>query len=84
MSNNSKPTHSIEEMQQINKLQAEFYETAHERRGNSITKLWSSLRNSVSAIRREIGVGQYVNDLHWQWLGDLSDKKVNNTMSRSK
>lgn len=58
----------------INKRQKEFYET---KRKNLPSRLWSFFRNGVlNKTRKRIGIEQQVYNLHRNWLGDLSDKKI--------
>lgn len=63
-----------EEILEINKKQAEFYNHVKQ---NFFTKLWSKFRNGIlSRIRKNIGVSNQTYDLHKVWFGNLSEKKV--------
>lgn len=59
---------------EVNQKQKEFYENKNK---NSITKIWSYFRNGLlNRIRQNIGVQDEIYQLHKNWLGDLSNKKV--------
>lgn len=59
-----------------NKEQAEFYNNP-ETGKNFPTKIWSYIRNNIIAGgRKELKITQYIYDLHREWLGDLSNKRV--------
>lgn len=60
----------------VNRKQAAFYDSPIEKRGNVITQGWIFMRRRMSKVRRVLGISNEVYELHWQWLGDLSDKKV--------
>lgn len=63
-----------DEIIEINKKQKEFYNT---KKKNLPTKIWSYFREKVlKDIRKELGVLNQCYDLHQNWFGDLSDKKV--------
>jgi SAM-dependent methyltransferase len=65
---------TTEEILETNKKQAAFY---NEIKQNSFTKLWAHFRNGIlNKIRKNIGIINQTYDLHKQWFGDLSDKKV--------
>lgn len=60
--------------EEINKKQKEFYDF---KRKNYVTKLWSYFRNGVlNKTRKNIGVEKQILDLHVEWIGDISNKKV--------
>jgi 2-polyprenyl-3-methyl-5-hydroxy-6-metoxy-1,4-benzoquinol methylase len=68
MSMNSK------EILETNRRQKEFYE--HKGK-NLATKIWYSLRNGIlQKVRKSIGVEKQIYQLHLEWCGDLSHKKV--------
>ena len=59
---------------EINKAQKEFYNT---KKRNFITTAWSKFRGKIlGGVRKELGISNQVYELHKEWLGDLSDKKV--------
>ena len=59
---------------EVNKKQKEFYEN---KKKNFVTKIWSYFRNGLlNRIRQNIGVQDEIYQLHKNWLGDLSNKKV--------
>lgn len=63
-----------EEIIEINKQQKEFYNT---KKRNFVTEAWSKFRGLVlGGIRKDLGISTQIYDLHKDWLGDLSDKKV--------
>lgn len=62
------------ETEEVNKRQKEFYET---KKKNFATKIWSYFRNGLlNQIRKDIGIERQIYELHKQWFGDLSNKKV--------
>ncbi|MGM1056412.1 MAG: class I SAM-dependent methyltransferase [Bacteroidota bacterium] len=62
------------ETEDINKRQKQFYETKTK---NFPTKVWSYFRNGIlNKIRKDIGVERQMYELHKEWFGDLSQKKV--------
>lgn len=60
-------------MLQLNKTQSEFYDT-EEKRG--FTSIWSNLRGSLSNFRSDVGIKDDVYNLHREWYGDLTGKRV--------
>ena len=65
---------SKESIIETNIKQAEFYNTKNK---NSVTLLWSTLRNGIlNNIRKTVGVKDQAYLLHKEWFGDLSNKKV--------
>ena len=73
---------ALQEMLATNKIQKEYYEYepavagAFEYRGNALGRLWARLRLGYNVIVNSLGEFEVWRDLHWAWLGDLSDKKV--------
>lgn len=67
-------------MLQINKRQKSFYESEEEMllesKGNKATQIWRKMRRSQQRYREMLGIDELVYKKHWEWLGDLSDKKV--------
>jgi len=72
-------------MLQINRRQAEFYEsraeaaaenTDNEKAASAATNLWTRMRRFVQRAGKEAGVADSVYALHRRWLGDLSDSRV--------
>ena len=62
------------ETEDINQRQKQFYET---KKKNFATKVWSYFRNGIlNQIRKDIGVENQIYELHKEWFGDLSQKKV--------
>ncbi|UMY65711.1 bifunctional 2-polyprenyl-6-hydroxyphenol methylase/3-demethylubiquinol 3-O-methyltransferase UbiG [Flavobacterium sp. HJ-32-4] len=65
---------SAADILETNKRQRDFY---NEVRQNFLTRCWASVRNGLlQRIRKNTGISSQVYELHTQWLGDLSDKKV--------
>lgn len=63
-----------EEIIEINKKQKEFY---NHKKKNIPAQIWSYIREkTLKQIRRDIGVLNQAYDLHKQWFGDLTNKKV--------
>lgn len=62
------------EIIEINKKQKEFY---NHKKKNLPTRIWSFVREkTLKQIRRDIGVLNQSYDLHKEWFGDLTNKKV--------
>ncbi len=60
--------------EEINIRQKSFYEN---KRKNFVTKMWFSLRNGLlHKVRKDIGIEKEIHQLHLDWMGDLSTKKV--------
>ena len=58
----------------INERQKAFYNI---KKKNFATKIWYSLRNGIlQRVRKNIGVEKQIHQLHLEWCGDLSNKKV--------
>ena len=58
----------------VNKRQQEFYDKKNK---NLPTRIWSYFRNGLlNRIKKEVGVEQDIYNLHRDWFGDLSRKKV--------
>jgi len=66
----------IAQMLRTNDEQAAFYDRNPGSRGNLPTRAWSRLRGAMMAARRNLGISEAVLDLHRQWMGDLSGKRV--------
>lgn len=65
---------TAEEIIETNKKQKEFYNNIKQ---NFFTKIWAKIRNGLlNRIRKSIGVQDQAYQLHKEWLGDLSNKKV--------
>jgi SAM-dependent methyltransferase len=65
---------TTQEILETNIKQKEFYNNIKQ---NYFTKLWASFRNGIlNKIRKNIGVHDQAYNLHKEWLGDLSNKKV--------
>ncbi len=63
-----------EEILHTNLKQKEFYNT---KKKNFATRVWSRIREkTLKNIRKETGMLQQSYDLHKEWFGDLSNKKV--------
>jgi len=62
------------EILETNRRQAEFYQN---KKKNFATKIWFSLRNGIlHKVRKSIEVEKQIHQLHVEWCGDLSNKKV--------
>lgn len=70
----------IKEMRDTNVEQHEYYEKADgwsESPHNSrATNIWRSMRRNAFAVFRNAGIQECVVQLHAQWIGDVSTKKV--------
>lgn len=65
---------STQTILEINKKQKQFYNNIKQ---NAITKIWAKFRNGIlNKIRKNIGVQDQAYNLHKEWFGDLSQKKV--------
>ncbi|UJH92495.1 class I SAM-dependent methyltransferase [Antarcticibacterium sp. 1MA-6-2] len=63
-----------EDIIEINKRQQIFYDTKEK---NWATKIWYSLRNrNLQKIRKSLNLEKQIQELHLEWCGDLSNKKV--------
>lgn len=59
---------------EINKRQKEFYQGFKK---NFATKLWYALRNGIlTNFRKAVGVEKVVVQQHYEWIGDVKEKKV--------
>jgi len=70
---------SRQRLLEINRQQAEFYEQdlyVQRDRENLAVRIWGTVRDSLHRFRYETGIGRAAEELHEEWLGDLSDKKV--------
>lgn len=67
---------SVSMMLEINKKQAEYYDSPVKRRGNLVTQTWRSLRTRQGRFRRDVAIDTDTHDLHRKWLGDLTQKSV--------
>lgn len=65
-----------DELIDINRQQTEFYDHDLDRAGSLPTRIWRNFRRKLIAANKEIGINRAINDLHRQWMGDLSDKRV--------
>ena len=64
----------MEEKKDLISKQKEFYET---KKKNFPTKVWSFFRNGLlNKTRKNIGIQNDIYELHREWCGDLSKKKV--------
>lgn len=63
-----------EDQNEINKRQKEFYESFQK---NFATKIWYGFRNGVlTKFRKTVGIEKYVVQQHYEWIGNITDKKV--------
>lgn len=64
----------MEEKKDLISKQKEFYE---KKKKNFPTKIWSFFRNGLlNKTRKDIGIQDEIYELHREWFGDLSKKKV--------
>ncbi len=62
------------ERESVNRRQKEFYDFKNK---NLATKIWSNFRNGIlNKTKKKIGIEKQILDLHVNWMGDLSNKKV--------
>lgn len=66
----------LEVMRRVNRAQAEYYDSRTASRGNPVTRLWRRARQSQERVRKAVGIQDTILDLHRDWLGDLSDRRV--------
>jgi len=67
----------ISEILKTNERQKEFYNSQNPQRKNLPTRIWSGIRNGLlSDYRKNYDIKDKVYNVHVEWLGDLSDKKV--------
>jgi SAM-dependent methyltransferase len=76
----------LAEMLAVNTRQQDYYESRHEakerglgakeRAANTATRGWTALRRRIQKLRSTAGVSEYLLDLHREWLGDLTGKRV--------
>jgi 2-polyprenyl-3-methyl-5-hydroxy-6-metoxy-1,4-benzoquinol methylase len=65
---------TLQETLEKNKKQKQFY---NKKKKSIPTKIWSFIREkSLKNIRKELGILEQSYQLHRDWLGDLSNKKV--------
>lgn len=65
---------SNDDFDRVNKRQKEFYDN---KRKNLATKIWYALRNrNLQKIRKNLKIEKNIHQLHLEWCGDLSNKKV--------
>ena len=65
---------TIQETLEKNKKQKEFY---NHKKKSIPTRIWSYVRlKGLGGIRKELGIAEQSYQLHKEWFGDLSDKKV--------
>ncbi|MFG1691102.1 class I SAM-dependent methyltransferase [Gemmatimonadota bacterium] len=67
------------EMLSINERQAEYYHDTIdviESTGSPAKRLWKRMKGLQSSVRKQAGIDENVYDLHWRWMGDLSQKRV--------
>lgn len=60
----------------VNERQSEFYETKDEGRGNALTRMWRRARLAQKEVRIGLGIDGAVYEKHWEWMGDVSDKRI--------
>lgn len=64
----------VKSQEEVNKRQKEFYQTFEK---NFATKIWYSLRNGIlTKFRKSVGIEKVVVQQHYEWIGDVKDKKV--------
>lgn len=67
----------ISKILETNKRQREFYNESNPRRKNLPTRLWSNIRNGLlSDYRKTYDLKERVYDVHREWMGNLTDKKI--------
>jgi len=65
---------NLEKEKTVNERQKEFYSNFKQ---NKATKAWYAVRNGIlRKIRKNIGAESQIYELHKEWFGDLSNKKV--------
>ena len=67
-----------EEIEEINKQQAEYYNKDHAKRpGNVFSRLWSNFRNGpLNDYVQNFDMKDRIYSEHKRWFGELKDKKV--------
>ncbi|MDB4443569.1 class I SAM-dependent methyltransferase [Saprospiraceae bacterium] len=71
----------LKRMLETNKVQKDFYEyqpqeDQFEYDGNIIGRTWAKLRSEYGKVVNSLGEFEMWSNLHWKWMGDLSNKKV--------
>jgi len=72
----------LKKMLETNKVQKDFYEfdpkeqEEFEYDGNFIGRTWAKFRSNYGTVVNTLGEFEMWRDLHYNWMGDLSDKKV--------
>lgn len=71
----------LRKMLETNKVQKDFYEydpteKEFEYTGNVIGRAWAKLRDNYGTVVNSLGEFGVWSRLHWDWMGDISDKKV--------
>ena len=72
----------LKKMLETNKVQKDFYEfdpkekEEFEYDGNFIGRTWAKFRSNYGTVVNTLGEFEMWRDLHYAWMGDLSDKKV--------
>ena len=64
------------ELIEINRQQTEFYDHDLDHAGSLPTRIWRSLRRRFISANKELGINKAINNLHRNWTGDLSQKRV--------
>ena len=64
------------EMLELNQKQTSYYEAGADRSAGLPTRLWTIIRDVMEQVRVAINVDADLYTKHWDWLGDLSDKRV--------
>jgi hypothetical protein len=63
-------------MEALNQVQANYYNNKKESK-NLATSIWWFMREKVMGkFRKDYNINKDVIELHKNWLGDLSDKRV--------
>ena len=72
----------LKKMLETNKVQKDFYEyDPHEQKdfeyeGNIIGRTWAKFRSGYGTVVNSLGEFEMWSSLHWNWMGDISNKKV--------
>lgn len=71
-------TQQRQEMLQINQRQSNYYERpeTYHSAGGWMATIWRRLRDTQNEVRKAIGVDKDIYNLHREWMGDVSVKKV--------
>jgi 2-polyprenyl-3-methyl-5-hydroxy-6-metoxy-1,4-benzoquinol methylase len=63
-------------MLEVNARQSAFYDAPFREGGNTLMRMWERARNLQGDLCKHAQIYDAVYERHWQWMGDLSGKRV--------